>query len=385
MRKNTVKTNNFEDAPLVIISLDFGGSGTKGIYSLYQNGEAHSLFMETEVASVTLESIKNYEQNLMGTTHPENRAWVSVNNETKAVGYLAQSKYYANSGLAELKYERAIYKTLAAIWVVKEKLKLPLKLRIALCILLPAGEFENKSSFEKLIRACCADYLTPSGRMQVECVMFNCLPEGAGIYLSHQKKVGDALKQKVCAIAMIGFRNASVLISRRGIVSREGITSDLGMVRMLEKVVAASAGQTVERLISAIPMTGSEIDSRPLRKLLRSTTQEGRNNELTQLTTAIKFSRHEYVSALTSWFKQVIPADVEEILFCGGTADYLKKELNSYYRSTPCIFSSVSIPSSIDKNSLGCRLADVYSAFLYFDSVVKQRIAIPQEVKLNRV
>ena len=109
MRKNTVKTNNFEDAPLVIISLDFGGSGTKGIYSLYQNGEAHSLFMETEVASVTLESIKNYEQNLMGTTHPENRAWVSVNNETKAVGYLAQSKYYANSGLAELKYERAIY------------------------------------------------------------------------------------------------------------------------------------------------------------------------------------------------------------------------------------------------------------------------------------
>ena len=318
--------------------------------------------MEPEVASVTLDSIKNYEQNLMGTTYPENRAWVSVKNETKAVGYLARSKYYANSGLVELKYERAVHKTLAAVWVIKEKLKLPSKLRIALCVLLPPGEFENKQNFEQLIRACCTDYLTASGTMQVKCVMFNCLPEGAGIYLSHQKKVGDALKHKVSAVAMIGFRNASVLISRRGIVSREGKTSDLGMVRMVEKVVSSSVLQTVERLISAIAMTGSEIDSRPLRKLLRSTTQEGRNNELTQLMTAIKFSRHEYVIALTSWFKQVIPADVEEILFCGGTAQYLKKELNSYYRSTPCIFNDVTIPPSIDTNSVGCRLADVYVA-----------------------
>ncbi|MGB3651442.1 MAG: ParM/StbA family protein [Rivularia sp. (in: cyanobacteria)] len=384
MKKNTAKINNFDDAPFIVISLDFGGSGTKGIYSLYQNTEAHSLFMEPEVIKVTLESIKNYEQNLMGTTHPENRAWVSVKNETKAVGYLARNKYYANSGLVELKYERAVHKTLAAIWVIKEKLKLPSKLRIALCVLFPSGEFENKTSFEQLIRGCCADYLTPSGTMQVECVMFNCLPEGAGIYLSHQKKVGDALKQKVCAVAMIGFRNASLLISHRGVVSREGKTSDLGMIRMVEKVVAATAGQTVERLTSAIAICGSEIDTRPLQKLLRSTTQEGRNNEFTQLTGAIKFSRHEYFTALTSWFNQVIPADVEEILFCGGTADYLKKELNSYYRSTPCIFNSISIPCSIDKNSLGCRLADVYGAFLYFDEMVKQRIVISSEVN-NRV
>jgi hypothetical protein len=202
--------------------------------------------------------------------------------------------------------------------------------------------------------------------------MFNCLPEGAGIYLSHQKNIGDVIKQKICAIAMVGFRNASVLISHRGVVSRDGKTSDLGMVRMLEKVVAATAGQTVERLTSAVANTGSDIDTRPLMRLLRSTSQQGRTSELTTLQQAIKFARNEYANNLTSWFRQVIPPDVEEIIFCGGTAEYLKKELNAYYRAIPCIFSGITVPNAIDKNNLGSRLADVYGAFLFFDEMVKK-------------
>ncbi len=216
--------------------------------------------------------------------------------------------------------------------------------------------------------------------MQVECVMFKCLPEGAGIFLSHQKRVGEALKQRVCAVAMVGFRNASVLISHRGIVSREGKTSDLGMVRMVEKVVAATSGQTVERLTSAIASGGSDIDTRPLVRVLRSRSREGRTSELTTIVKAIRVARHEYVAALTSWLNQVVPLDVEEILFCGGTADYLKKELNSHYPATPCIFSGLSVPKSVDKHSLGNRLADVYGAFLYFDERVKQRFAPHAEV-----
>lgn len=380
MRRNTANMNNFDSAPLVVIALDFGGSGTKGIYSLHESSQAHSLFMEPEVGDITVESIKTYEQNLMGATEPENRAWVSVNGKTLAVGYLAQSKYYANAGLAELKYERAVYKTLAAIWVVKEKLKLPSKIRIALCVLLPPGEFENKVEFEQLVRTFSADFLAGGIKMQVECVMFKCLPEGAGIFLSHQKRVGEALKQRVCAVAMVGFRNASVLISHRGIVSREGKTSDLGMVRMVEKVVAATSGQTVERLTSAIASAGSDIDTRPLVRVLRSRSREGRTSELTTIVKAIRLARHEYVAVLTSWLDQVVPLDVEEILFCGGTADYLKKELNSHYPATPCIFSGLSVPRSLDKHSLGSRLADVYGAFLYFDERVKQRFAPHAEV-----
>lgn len=380
MRKKSVIKNNQEIPPLVVIALDFGGSGTKGIYSLYGSSETYSLFMEPEVGDVTVESIKTHEQNLMGVTDPENRAWVSVNGKTKVVGYLAQSKYYSNTGLVELKYERAVYKTLAAIWVVKEKLKLPSKIRIVLLVLLPPGEFENKAEFERLVRTFGADYLAVGLQMQVECVMFQCLPEGAGVFLSHQKRVGQALKQRVCAVVMVGFRNASVLISKKGIVSKEGKMSDLGMVKMVEKVVAATSGQTVERLTKAIAEAGNDIDTRPLVRVLRSRTREGRTSELTTIVKAIRAARHEYVAALTSWLDQVVPPDVEEILFCGGTADYIKKELNSHYPATPCIFSGVSIPKNVDQHFLGNRLADVYSAFLYFDERVKQHFAHHAEV-----
>ncbi|BAZ71015.1 hypothetical protein NIES4106_58120 (plasmid) [Fischerella sp. NIES-4106] len=380
MKRNITNINNFDSAPLVVIALDFGGSGTKGIYSLHKNSQAHSLFMEPEVGDVTVESIKTHSQNLMGVTDPENRAWVRVNGKTKAVGYLAQRKYYANAGLAELKYERAIYKTLAAIWVVKEKLKLPSILRIALCVLLPSGEFENKVEFEQLVRSFCGDYLASDVRMQVECVMFKCLPEGAGIFLSHQKRVGEALKQRVCAVGMVGFRNASVLIALRGVISKEVKMSDLGMVRMVEKVVAATSGQTVERLISAIACSTLDIDTRPLVGVLRSRSREGRMSELTTIVNAIRVARHEYVAALTSWLDQVVPPDVKEIIFCGGTADYLKKELNSHYPATPCLFSGICVPENVDKHCLSSRLADVYSAFLYFDETVKQNISCDTEV-----
>ncbi|QLE59792.1 ParM/StbA family protein [Nostoc sp. TCL26-01] len=380
MKKKTQTMNNLDIPPLVILALDFGGSGTKGIYSLCGSSEIYSLFMEPEVGDVTVESVKTHEQNLMGATDPENRVWVSVNGKTKVVGYLAQSKFHANTGLVELKYERAVYKTLAAIWVVKEKLNLPAKMRLFLSVLLPPGEFENKVEFERLVRTFGSNYSAVGSQMQVECLMFKCLPEGAGVFLSHQKRVGQALKQRVCAVVMLGFRNASVLISHRGIVSKEGKMSDLGMVRMLEKVVGATSGQTVERLTKAIAEAGSDIDTRPLVRVLRSRSREGRTSELTKILQVIRTARHEYVAALTSWLDQVVPPDVEEILFCGGTADYLKKELNSHYPAIPCIFSGVSIPKNLDKYSLGNRLADVYSAFLYFDERVKHHFADHAEV-----
>jgi len=49
------------------------------------------------------------------------------------------------------------------------------------------------------------------------------------------------LKERVCAIAMIGYRNASLLVAQRGDV-RPGKTSDLGFIRMVERVVARTSG-----------------------------------------------------------------------------------------------------------------------------------------------
>ncbi|MBR8839183.1 MAG: ParM/StbA family protein [Stigonema ocellatum SAG 48.90 = DSM 106950] len=203
---------------LLTLALDFGGSATKIVYATSLDQKARLLCMEPEVAVLGRESILEYEGGKLGSSDPENVAWVAVGEQYRAVGYLAQSRFYANAGLSELKYERAIYKTLAAIWVIKEKLQLGSRLGVAIAVLLPPGEYEDRERFEKMLRSSLAEYQTPTGRMSVSLKAFNCKPEGGGIYLVHRRKVGEVLKTRVCAIAMIGYRNASVLVSQRGVI-----------------------------------------------------------------------------------------------------------------------------------------------------------------------
>ena len=366
MSKNTRQKNN--SSPLLILALDFGGSATKGVYCTQKNQTA-SLVMEPEVVKISNDSVAS---SVLGATEPENAAWVNYMGETFAVGYLAKSKYYANQGLKELKYERAIAKTLAFIWAISEKLQLGKKFRLALICLLPPGEFENRDSFHKNLEAILAGFITPTGKIQVKLTEFNCLPEGAGIYLAYQKKLGQAIKTKIIALVMVGYRNASVLISDKGIVAPDGKTSDLGMIRLLEKAVARTSGQDASQLAPAVVAAGSDISTTPLTKLLKSTSNTNKRHELMQIQQAIKLARSEYAAVLTSWLDQVVARNlVSEILFCGGTADYMRRELNSHYSGTPCLWGvGADIPTQVDGFGLGSRLADVYSVFLYFSQQV---------------
>ncbi|NJN13619.1 MAG: ParM/StbA family protein [Richelia sp. RM1_1_1] len=366
MSKNTQQKNN--SSPLLILALDFGGSATKGVYCIEQNQTA-SLVMEPEVLEITLDSIAS---EFLGATEPENAAWVNYMGETFAVGYLAKSKYYANQGLKELKYERAVAKTLAFVWAISQKLQLGKTFRLAIICLLPPGEFENRDGFHRNLQAILAGFITPTGKIQVKLTQFKCLPEGAGIYLAYQKKLGQQIKTKTIALVMVGYRNASVLISDKGIVAPDGKTSDLGMIRLLEKVVARTSGQNASQLVPAVVAAGSDISTTPLTKLLKSTNNINKRHELIQIQKAIKVARREYAAVLTSWLDQVVPRSVvSEILFCGGTADYMRRELNSHYSGTPCLWGvGADIPTQVDRSGLGSRLADVYNIFLYWEQQV---------------
>lgn len=364
------KTTTTPKKPEVTVAFDYGGSLTKIIYTGLDR-QVRLLCMEPEVVSVPRESILAYARDQLGSANPENRAWIAFRNDYRAVGYLAKQRFHANAGLSQLKYERALHKTLAAMWVIKEKLRLPQNFTAAIAVLLPPGEYEDRGRFERVLREALAEYQTPTGLMTVELLAFNCKPEGGGIYLMHNKKVGSALKERVCAIAMIGYRNASLLVAQRGDV-RPGKMSDLGFIRMVEKVVARTSGQIAERLTPAIVAAGVEFKAVPLMRLARSSTRERRAEEVQQMIAAIKEARPEYLRSLTSWLDENLPPDCDEIVFSGGTADYLKKELNEHYDRTPIVWNAeMSIPSVLDRKGFGNRLSDVYGMFSYFKGTLK--------------
>ncbi|GJD22685.1 hypothetical protein RIVM261_076410 [Rivularia sp. IAM M-261] len=369
---------------LVKAAIDFGGSSTKIIYE-NGSGEIRSIVMEPEVSNVPKESVKEWKKNLVGQTEPENKAWIYVPNSdwVQVVGHLAKTMYHANKGLGELKYERGVYKTLAAIWVIKEKLQLCSNFTVALTVLLPPGEFEDKEEFEALLSEKLAKYISPTGQMEIKLKYFKCLPEGAGVYLAHERNIGETLKNKVCGIVMLGYRNASVLVSNKGIVEK-GRTSDLGMIRMIERIVEVTSGQDTESLTDAVVKAGRGINEKALQQITRSTTNKGRTSELEKLKRAISMARAEYTAILLSWVDNTLPKETSEIVFCGGTADYLIKELNSHYWKVPLLWNAgVEIPEDVDVSGLGSRLCDIYCAFLYFRDLVEAQAKSRNKSKKN--
>jgi len=79
--------------------LDFGGSLTKGI-AIDKNLVEHPICMEPEVISLPTQAIKDYEAQKIGSPVPLDSAWVSVDSDSYAVGYLARSRFNANAGLS---------------------------------------------------------------------------------------------------------------------------------------------------------------------------------------------------------------------------------------------------------------------------------------------
>ncbi len=362
----------------ITIAADIGGSGLKVIY-ISESGKLGSLFMEPEVIAIPKTALDNLSLSTPGTYEPADAAWVGFTGKYAAVGYLAASRFHGNAGLSELKYERGVYKVLALLWVLAENLQLGNTFQFDMAVLLPASEYESRKKFEQILRALVKSYETPTGMMSLELGRFHCYPEGAGVFLLHSKRIGVAIKQRKSAIAMIGYRNASVLMSYRGVLD-SGKTSDLGMVRMIETVMTKTSGFSESDLCKTIVECGDDISSTPLYRLTRSTTTNARNHEVATLVKAIQESRMQYIAILTSWLNNVISRDVNEIVFCGGTVDYIKKELNSHYPGIPCIWhAGVVVPENIDTGKLGTRLTDAYGIFLHFTSLNNTQIS-PEEI-----
>jgi len=383
MSKTTQLTNQPATIPDITLTLDFGGSLTKVLWC-ESSGKMQLLAMEPEVIAVSPEALATYTSHKMGEADPKDGAWVAIDGKYKAVGYLARSRFHANPGLNELKYERALYKTLAAIWVISQRLHFSDRFSVAVSCLLPSGEYEDRSRFATQLRTALANFTTPTGQLKVTLAHFDCKPEGGGIYLLHYRNAGKAhLLERVVAIVMIGYRNAGVLVSYRGQVE-PGCTSDLGFVRLVEGVMSRTSGQSMERLIPAIVAAGTEVKLDALLHLPRSTSKEGRAEDVVRIAASIKEARELYKHALTSWLDNVLPMqELDEIVLCGGTVDYLKSDLKNHFAPLPCsIDAGVTLPPAFDTQGLGNRLMDVYGAFLVYKTEIKK--VFPSYSPLNR-
>jgi len=357
----------------LMVAIDFGGSSTKTIYAtLNEISSPTSLVMAPEAAQISPTSLEQFQITQLFTPAPEHSGWVKLGDNCWAVGTLAK-RFHAHAGLNQPKFERALYKTLAAIWVIQQRLQFPHEFHLSLSCLLPPNEYEDRSRFEKQLRSALTRFETPSGELKVKLEQFDCQPEGAGIAIRYANSHKDKFSTQRIAIAMLGHRNASVIAFEQGALTVFK-SSNLGFIRCLEQIEQRSSGQTSEPLLSAIVewITSKMQSEEPFVAIARSTQPSNRTEEAKHLVAIARQARADYIRTITSWLQEVMPNSADEWVFAGGTTNLIATDLVKHFGQRLSFHADVEIPEAIDTDGLGHRLSDVWALFQYFCSVHPQ-------------
>lgn len=361
----------------LIVAIDFGGSSTKAIYATPNEiSSPTSLVMNPEAAQISPTSLEQLQATQLFKPAPEHGAWVKLGDDYWVVGTLAK-RFHAHAGLNQLKFERALYKTLAAIWVIQQRLQFSHELHVSLSCLLPPNEYEDRSRFEQQLRSALARFETPSGVLKVKLEHFDCQPEGAGIAIRYANSHKDRFATQRIAIAMLGHRNASVIAFEHGALSIFK-SSNLGFIRCLEQIEQRSSGQEPERLLSAIvEWVASKMQSEEaFVAIARATQPSNRAEEAKHLATITRQARTDYIRTFTSWLQEAMPNSADEWIFAGGTTNLIATDLVKHFGKRLSFHADVEIPETIDTDGLGHRLSDVWALFQYFCSVHPQLQAV---------
>ena len=365
--KNSQKSN--QEAVSLRVYGDFGGSGSKFLYQVKppqsQWKKLSGFLMPSEIASGSRET---FEKKIPENSLIEDKCWVEVMGKDFAVGYLAQL-FDGVATLKQSKFIKAVLKTVAGISVIAAKEQiLSSSIKVKLTSFLPYGEKANKDYYISVLNALCKEEVkTVYGKLKIELDDIIICSEGEGIYdvLPQPEKIA-----KKIGIMMMGYRNLSVIIGERGAI-RKGHTTELGMVKLSEQVGKAEGicdyGKLTQFLVKA-----KVNEEKAINQLLSKEGNLKKSERKDNLKKEIARAREGFLSQAIDWFKEIIEEDVDMVVLCGGTSEYLGKSLEEKLsKEFPWLeikwHSDLSIPEGLVELSVDQykRCADVYGEWLY--------------------
>ncbi|AFZ15624.1 hypothetical protein Cri9333_4859 (plasmid) [Crinalium epipsammum PCC 9333] len=398
----------------ITVGIDPGASLTKVIAEVEGIKETYLVTMLPEIASVSRETLENYRsgKGQLGSARPEDEAWVEWDGHIYLVGSFAR-EFSGDAGMSELKYERAIYKTSAALGVIIDKANSSSTKRnlnnitLELTVLLPWNEYEDRKKFEERLTSVLADFSFRGQPLKVKLSSFLCRPEGSGLAMIRISQKGlDWFRDRTLAVLMFGHRNVTALQFSGGRMVK-GESPEMGFMKLENKVLERTSGQQPLELSKAIFQANHFIMSRPdnfssiklentaaIQGLARSRDPEFRLSEIKKITEAITSARAEYWKELEQWLDRCLPSELDEVIICGGAGVYLKPELNKYFgvreksalpklpqpgdRQVVPICWGADMTSEVEKafdklkterhqkEALAFRLIDIFGLFTYF-------------------
>jgi hypothetical protein len=325
------------------IAFDISSSLLKAIYATDDpSGEIKLLTLPVEVMGVSPEWIEARSRANVLTLHDEGDIHVRIGRSHYAMGRLATERFGACDSLREVKVDRGIVRTVAAVGAIALRERYPESFRLKLGVLLPYGEIGDRDTFEREARTALKEFEFKGREYRVELTGFSCLPEGSGV-LMRGKTIPKRLRDCDLLTLSIGYRNASYLLFQGGKIV-EGGTSALGFHALLEDIVSMTSGGVSAGELLPLALAYKEYKRRNLSnrefiksagEILKKTVRRERDfaGFCQKLVQNIRLADEGYWSALSNWLNTRKFPPVDEVILTGGTANYLRDELGGYFQS----------------------------------------------------
>ncbi|MCG6138385.1 MAG: ParM/StbA family protein [Nostoc sp. LLA-1] len=360
MTENKNKLNDGKNVKKLVLTCDLGGSQTKAIAQVYPDGIPIVLAISPEVADVGKGSIERLKQQ-------SNATWVGWLEEYYVLGELAKSMFAGTAALRDLKYQYATPKIIGMLWLAVRQFNLNSPDEIYIKLLLPPGEInDGKKLAIELAQVLKKGVETSTGKLKGKLRNFDVALEGSGIMAYRRRGLKDEYFQKNIGMLMLGYRNASFYLSVQGSPGKAE-TSDLGMSWMVRQFVERTAvglSRDDSRLISAL-IAANQGNFQAFRPLSRKTTELEKQADLKLFEQVLPVVRDEYCRGLLRWMRNM--PYLNEILICGGTAEFVKQELTEHFENEgiPIVWNgNVSIPEKLHTLGLGDRVTDVWTSHI---------------------
>lgn len=254
------------------------------------------------------------------------RAFVGLGGNYFAVGSLAQ-ELGAMPTFKPLKSETIVYKILAMVSIMAQRLNLGTSFELDLACLLPAGEIPDACHLKSSLASALADFDTPLGVFNVKLSRCDFHVEGMGIV---QLQADKSLTGTGITL-MAGHRNLTFL-TLKGQQLLQLQTSSLGFNQWVKAVRDITYDYDLNGLSTAIATYWNGGDEKCLQPILRHTKPELRAEELASLRKAIETCHRDYCSLIFAWLDEHLPARIDYLTIAGGVGDVLQEELVEYFR-----------------------------------------------------
>jgi hypothetical protein len=342
--------------PHLVIAIDPGASSIKVVGSVVGDEKCYPFIIEPYCLEIT-DPTPNLD-------FDHNSVWVTVGGISYALGNLAIAQYDCPLEIKELKIKSIVPKICAAIAVLHRKFKLPAKFELSISSVLPPGEFGYGSDLKSMLTVALRKIITPAGVIKPVLQVVDIHPEGLGVMNWHRQPEKMAHSRDI-GVIMLGFRNTSVLFSRKGQFTKPK-SSKYGFHTVLEKISATSGGSYPEAdLIVPVWKYLIDGDESGFKRVATSNF----DLEMSKIRPAIEAAMLEYRRSLETWLKSAMQ-QTDVIVLCGGNADYIRKSLNpfleQYIAELPSgypIFRHIgtnSIPEEINATGIANRFLDIY-------------------------